>query len=191
MKRLKCDYCNRILLSDQTASFKCTACGHGKMKEMKPKAYCKECGKPIFDNIEAGTEVICGICLSKKVAKVESLEKRFEKRIMGMRLDTEKEKKNKPLGVIRNKEDYELALQFEKEAMDRVVGEAREYMDRIMIGKVLEKARKRRGISQKTLAVYLEVSPGYLCQQEKGLIPLTTKALDFINDGFKWQNKEK
>jgi len=164
------------------------------MRLEKPKARCKECGEMIYDNIEPGTEVICSRDVRISAAKIEGLEKRFGKRIMRERVDTEMEKKYKPLGIIRNKEDLELALQFEKEAMDKMSGKAlekaREHMDRIMTGKVLEKVRKRRGISQKTLAIYLGTSADNLCKQEKGHIPLTTKALSFIDDGFEWQNEE-
>ena len=186
MTSFKCDYCGRILRSDRGASFACTYCGHGKMKEMKSKATCAECGGVIYDNIEAGAEVVCGTCTAKKVARVEWLERQVGRRVKRERINNPIETKHKwepksyAFGTIRNKDDYELAQVFESERLRRggVSGEA------------LEKARKRRGISQKTLAVYLRVSPNNLCQQEKGHIPLTIKALDFIDDGFKWQNEE-
>jgi len=142
---------------------------------MRVKAHCSECGQSIYDNVEAGGDILCSTCIAKKVGRVENLEERFGNEIKTGRFSTPMESKYKPMGIIRNKEDYQLAMELEKEeAMDRITGKA------------LEKARKRKKLSQKTLAIYLGVSPGNLCQQEKGLIPLTTKALAFINDGFKW-----
>ncbi len=72
MNRFQCDYqnCKRILNKEGKKSFHCTACGHGEMKLVKPRAYCKQCGKPVYDNVDLrpdkrskeGYYLICGNC---------------------------------------------------------------------------------------------------------------------------------
>ena len=49
--------------------------------------------------------------------------------------------------------------------------------------KCLKKAREKRGLSQKTLALLLEISIFNLSLMENGRKPLNNKALQFINEG--------
>lgn len=75
--RFKCSYenCNRILKTNKTESFKCTACGHGTMKLQKPQNYCCECEESIYSNARKDCDVVCDRCTAEKVSSIEELEK--------------------------------------------------------------------------------------------------------------------
>lgn len=87
MRRFKCDHdkCKRELVSDKERPFPCSACGHGTMTPMKPKAHCSQCGNPIYHNADTrvpskwhkpdsiekeGIDVICGNCMKSPAIKI-------------------------------------------------------------------------------------------------------------------------
>jgi len=71
LNRFKCNYehCGRILTTNKTSPFRCTACGHGTMRIEEPKNHCCVCGAPIYFNVKRDCEVICGSCVLKSLAK--------------------------------------------------------------------------------------------------------------------------
>lgn len=115
LHRFKCDYenCNRILKTNKTEFFKCTACGHGTMEMQKPRNYCCECGEPMYFNVSKDFDVVCDKCTAAKVAEVEELEKQVGNDLLKLRRKSRKgkkvEKKDEPLGIIRNKKNYNYA----------------------------------------------------------------------------------
>ena len=127
--RFKCDYenCERILVANRAKPFKCTACGHGHMQIEKPKAYCCECGGPIYFNVGKDCEVVCDKCTALKVAEIEELEKQvgFE---------------------IRNKQDYILAKRLletrEEDEQSRKTKEERG--KKVILTTISKKKRRKR-----------------------------------------------
>jgi DNA-binding XRE family transcriptional regulator len=82
--RFACDYrsCNRILNVASKKPFRCSMCGHGKMKPVKPRAHCKLCRKPVYANIDLrpdkkskeGYFLICDSCTMAKTRGVQEME---------------------------------------------------------------------------------------------------------------------
>ena len=74
--RFQCSYssCNRVLYSNEKSPFKCSTCGHGTMRLIKPETFCCECNDPIYDNVDATRDVVCSNCVIKMLSKVNSLE---------------------------------------------------------------------------------------------------------------------
>lgn len=87
MNRFQCSFknCERILDKEGNKSFKCTACGHGTMGLIKPRAYCETCKKSIYANIDLrpdeksreGYYLICDDCTVEKVEYIAGLEKQL------------------------------------------------------------------------------------------------------------------
>ena len=183
-QRFKCDYpnCKRILMSEETKPFNCTACGHGVMNLEKPKAYCCKCGAPIFFNVDPTRDVVCGRCTSEKVEAVKELEEEFGAEIRELKKRFRKVKKKKQaddaLGIIRNHEEYQYTLELAKNKEERK--QAKRANDE------LREARKKKGCSLESLSLYLGCSKSFLCQMEKGRKPLNSKALEFIEEGFNY-----
>lgn len=179
MSRYKCDECGRVLKIESKNPFKCTACGHGYMHLQNPKNYCCECMQPIYDNVDKNREVICSDCTQMKIVSIRSLEGEFKYSIRKFQSKKRKRRK-KPLGIIRRKKDYVFASHIQK---------AKEDKEKIT-NKELVEARKKRGLSQQTLAVYLGCSKHYLSMMEKARKPLNKKALKFIKEGLKIQKSQ-
>jgi len=191
--RFQCDYqnCKRVLMSDKSRPFKCGSCGHGTMLLKKPKAYCCECGEPIYANVESKREVVCFKCTAWMVEEVRKLEKEFGHKIRakrnkprkGNKLKKKDGEKDEPLGIIRNAKDYRYALELrdekKKQKEDKNSSEA------------LVEARKKGGFSQKSIAEYLGCSVQYLSKMENGCKPLNTKAIEFLKEGFKFPKETK
>lgn len=70
IKRFQCNNCKRILNREGTNSFPCNTCGHGRMRVVKPRAFCGQCKKPVYDNVDLrpdkrskeGYYLICDDC---------------------------------------------------------------------------------------------------------------------------------
>jgi len=172
LQRFKCSFhnCNRILMAYGTSSFKCTACGYGEMKLQWPKN-CSECGEPIYASVSKHSDVVCEHCTENKVADIEQLEQEVGAELRRLR---KKSKKNEEsLGIIRNKNEYGLALRLLKKKKEKTANEQ------------LLEARKKQGLSQKALANYLGCSSNYLCEMEKRRKPLNQKAIQFLKEGIK------
>ena len=184
-QRFRCNYenCRRVLFSDKTKPFKCTSCGHGTMRPAPPKTYCCECGEPIYFNVDRNRDVVCDKCTDKKVEGVAELERNTGRLVQARRKKTRKgkrgDRKEEPLGIIRNKKDchYALELRDKKEELEQA---RRSHTE-------LAEARKKKGCSQAVLASILGISTSYLCHMEKGRKPLNPQALEFITNG--WSEK--
>jgi DNA-binding XRE family transcriptional regulator len=74
MTRTRCDYCRRIIDRESSRSIPCTACGHGHLREMKPKNRCSICGEPQYDNVDPKARVDCDRCFGRRVAGIRQLE---------------------------------------------------------------------------------------------------------------------
>jgi ribosome-binding protein aMBF1 (putative translation factor) len=75
---MKCDCCPRIVLKESGKSVPCTACGHGTLHEMKPKASCVICGAPQYDNLDPTRMRICDKCTMGKVDRILAAEKKLK-----------------------------------------------------------------------------------------------------------------
>jgi DNA-binding transcriptional regulator YiaG len=61
--RLKCDYCKRIIKSEDPKSLPCSACGHGVLRRYVAQNRCDICHEPIWGNVSPPpTKVTCGRC---------------------------------------------------------------------------------------------------------------------------------
>ena len=184
-QRFGCDYanCGRVLYSDKTKPFKCTSCGHGVMRTVKPKAHCCECGEPIYFNVDRSRDVVCDKCTAKKVDGIAGLERNTGRMVQARRKRARKGKrvdgKKEPLGIIRNKKDYHHALEL-KDKKEELEQARRSHTE-------LAEARKKKGWSQATLALSFGIPKSYLCHMEKGRKPLNSQALEFITNG--WSEK--
>ena len=94
-QRFRCNYenCGRVLFSDKNKPFKCTSCGHGTMRPALPKAYCCECGTPIYFNVNSDRKVVCDKCTAKMVDGVEELDGEFGRQIQARRRKARKGKR--------------------------------------------------------------------------------------------------
>lgn len=184
-QRLRCDYekCGRVAFSDKTRPFKCTACGYGVMRAVKPKNHCCECGQPVYFNVSSIRKVVCDKCTARKVEEVVRFESKCGRMVQARRKGARKgkkvDRKKEPLGIIRNKKDYHHAVELrdKKEELEQA---RRSHTE-------LAEARKKKGWSQATLALSFGISKSYLCHMEKGRKPLNSQALQFITNG--WSEK--
>ena len=70
--RMKCDYCDRIVLQPGQKSRDCTACGHGKLRLMLVKNWCSICGRPEYGNVMPYPVIMeCSICVQRKLEQME------------------------------------------------------------------------------------------------------------------------
>lgn len=75
--------CGRILYCKDATPFRCTACGHGMMREQKPTTHCCVCGLPIYGNVDPKRRVECSSCIKmgdEKMIQLDDL--RTRKRIL-------------------------------------------------------------------------------------------------------------
>jgi hypothetical protein len=69
--RTICDYCRRTVTGKSRESISCTSCGHGRMKEVKPKNWCSICGEPQYDNVsEPPVRVECDLCVYRNTERM-------------------------------------------------------------------------------------------------------------------------
>ena len=165
---------------ENTKPFSCTACGHGVMHPEEPKTHCCVCDAPIYFNVDPACDVTCGRCTSMQVESVNALEEKFGDEIRAFKKRSRKVKKKKqgdqPLGIICNSEEYQYALELDKNKTEKK--QAKKANDE------LREARKKKGWSQESLSLHLGCSKSFLCQMEKGRKPLNSKALEFIGIEF-------
>ncbi len=149
--------------------------------------YCSICCKDLskWKQLDFSRDIICDDCTDAKVNFVAMLEKEFTKEIRDFKNKSRKGKeiKEEPLGMIRNKEEYEFAYQLWKAKLEKKADQ-NEYK-----GEDVREARKNGGLSLESLSAYLDISKSYLCKMEKGQKPLSEKAIDFIKDGINFRKK--
>jgi ribosome-binding protein aMBF1 (putative translation factor) len=74
MTRMQCDYCQRIINRESSRSIPCIACGHGHLREMKPKNWCSVCKEPQYDNLDPKAVVVCDKCFGAREARIRQIE---------------------------------------------------------------------------------------------------------------------
>jgi len=153
--RMRCDYCHRVVIGVCSNSISCTACGHGHIKEIKPKNWCSICGEPQYDNVsKPPVRIECDKCLENKVTGINHLESRLKTQFK----DTADAKRKCERHVL-NKE--------------RVVESE------------LRKARKEKGWSLTELGIHLGVSKQAVHKMEVGKLPYGEKAKEWLKSSTK------
>ncbi len=145
---------------------------------------CQDCGKNP-DNYEGKNEFICSRCTDARVNFVAMLERETATELRKYKGGTSKKRQDGPLGIIRNKKEYEIAYHFWK-----IKQEKKEDLDKYSNNDLIQ-ARKNKGLSLESLAAYLGLSKSYLCKIEKGQKPLTDNVILFIKEGINFSKKSK
>jgi len=148
--RMRCDYCRRIIIGDVSHSIPCTACGHGYMKEMKPKNWCSICGEPQYDNVnKPPTKVECDKCVDRKVDEISKIETKLKTQFS----NTENYKKKRKWATSHKGEPIRDDLRM---------------------------ARETKGWSQEELGIHLGVTHQMISKMELGKLPYGEKAKKWI-----------
>lgn len=145
---------------------------------------CQDCGKNP-DNYKGKNEFICCHCTDARVNFVAMLERETATELRKYKGRTSKKKQNEPLGIIRNKKEYEIAYHFWK-----IKQEKKEDLEKHSNNDLIQ-ARKSKGLGLESLAAYLGISKSYLCKMEKGQKLLSDKAIQFIKEGICFSEKSK
>ena len=160
MNRFQCSYdkCKRILDKGGNKSFKCTACGHGTMGLIKPRAYCETCKKPIYANIDLrpdeksreGYYLICDDCTVEKVEYIAGLEKQLHTEF----IDTEDMKEKLAYYDVKKEEAKEQNIPVAKIRVKS-------------LGRRLKAIRKKLSLNQEQLANYANLTRRSIINYEK------------------------
>jgi DNA-binding transcriptional regulator YiaG len=145
---------------------------------------CVICGENP-DGYKGNNEFICSRCTDARVNFVSMLERETATELRKYKGRTSKKRQDEPLGIIRNKKEYEIAYHFWK-----IKQEKKEDLENYSNNDLIQ-ARKSKGLSLESLAAYLGISKSYLCKMEKGQKPLTDNAILFIKEGINFPEKSK
>jgi ribosome-binding protein aMBF1 (putative translation factor) len=145
---------------------------------------CQDCGKNP-DNYKGKNDFICSRCTDSRVNFVAMLERETATELRKYKGKTTKKKQDGPLGIIRNRKEYEIAYHFW-----RIKQEKKEDLEKYS-SVDLARARETRGLSLESLATFLGISKSYLCKIEKGQKPLPDNAIQFIKEGINFSEKSK
>ena len=145
---------------------------------------CQDCGKNP-DNYKDKNEFICSSCTDARVNFVAMLERETATELRKYKGKTTKKRQDEPLGIIRNRKEYEIAYHFWK-----IKQEKKEDLEKYSNNALIQ-ARKSKGLSLESLAAYLGISKSYLCKMEKGQKPLPDNAIQFIKEGINFSEKSK
>lgn len=157
-----CSYqnCNRKLISSNKKPFPCNSCGIGTMEFKKPKAYCCECGKPIYENVAASRDVVCDNCTSDLVMGINKSEEDMKTKFR----DTFDMKQKKSYFKAKSKE----------KANDRDLNFR-------TLGRRLKSARKKVGLTQDQTAKFFNLkSKSTINQYEKNLRMIPKEIIKWI-----------
>jgi len=121
---------------------------------------CQICGKNP-DGYRGKNEFICSNCTDARVNFVAMLERETATELRKYKSRTSKKRQNEPLGIIRNKKEYEIAYHFWK-----IKQEKKEDLEKYS-SVDLARARETRGLSLESLATYLDISKSYLNKMKK------------------------
>ena len=152
-------------------------------KEFKMRI-CQVCGENP-DNYKGKNEFICSNCTDARVNFVAMLERETATELRKYKGRTSKKRQDEPLGIIRNRKEYEIACHFWK-----IKQEKKEDLEKYSNNDLIQ-ARKSKGLSPESLAAYLGISKSYLCKMEKGQKPLPDNAIQFIKEGINFSEKSK
>ena len=145
---------------------------------------CQDCGKNP-DNYKGKNEFICSRCTDARVNFVAMLERETATELRKYKSRTSKKRQDESLGIICNRKEYEIAYHFWKIKQER-----KEDLEKYSNNDLFQ-ARKNKGLSLESLAVYLGISKSYLCKMEKGQKPLPDNAIQFIKEGINFSEKSK
>ena len=137
------------------------------------------------DNYKGKNEFICSRCTDARVNFVAMLERETATELRKYKGKTTKKRQDGPLGIIRNRKEYEIAYHFWKIKQEKK-GDLEKYSNNDLI-----QARKNKGLSLESLAAYLGISKSYLCKMEKGQKPLPDNVILFIKEGINFSEKSK
>ena len=158
----KYDHCKRILNKKQKNSFPCSSCGHGIMELKKPRAYCCECRKSIYENVDPSRDVVCSDCVSNMLMKVKHSEKTMKTKFR----DT---------SDMKQKASY-FKAKVKKDPND-------EDLDFKSLGKRLNSARTKVGWTQEKCARYFNLkSKSTINRYEKNLRMIPKEIIKWINN---------
>lgn len=187
MNKFQCSFknCRRILDKERTKSFKCTACGHGTMRLIKPQACCKPCKKPTYENIDVrpdriskeGYHLICGDCTVEKLEHIAGLEKQLHTEF----IDTEDMKEKLVYYDVKKEEAKEQNIPTTKIRVKN-------------LGSRLKAIRKKLSLNQEQLATYANLTRRSIINYEKNSrqIPENIKEWTKTAEGiFKHLGREK
>lgn len=148
--RFRCDFCGRTIVKPGSHVVPCTSCGHGHLREVKPRNRCWICGEPQYDNVsKPPVRVECDRCIGRKVDGIGQLEVLLKTQFT----NTADAKRKCERYVLRKGK--------------RVEGD-------------LRVARKAKGWSQAELAIHLGVSKQAVQQMEVGRRPYGEKAIKWL-----------
>ncbi len=145
---------------------------------------CQDCGKNP-DNYKGKNDFICSRCTDARVNFVAMLERETATELRKYKGKTSKNRQDGPLGIIRNKKEYEIAYHFW-----RIKQGKKEDLEKYSNNDLIQ-ARKSKGLSLESLAAYLGISKSYLCKIEKGQKPLPDNVILFIKEGINFSEKSK
>ncbi len=137
------------------------------------------------DDYRGKNEFICSNCTDARVNFVAMLERETATELRKYKGKTTKKKQDGPLGIIRNKKEYEIAYHFWK-----IKQEKKEDLEKHSNNDLIQ-ARTSKDLSLESLAAYLGISKSYLCKMEKDQKPLTDNAILFIKEGINFSEKSK
>ena len=137
------------------------------------------------DDYRGKNEFICSNCTDARVNFVAMLERETATELRKYKGKTTKKKQDGPLGIIRNKKEYEIAYHFWK-----IKQEKKEDLEKHSNNDLIQ-ARTSKDLSLESLAAYLGISKSYLCKMEKGQKPLLDNAILFIKEGINFSEKSK
>lgn len=130
-------------------------------------------------------EFICSRCTDARVNFVAMLERETATELRKYKGRTSKKRQDEPLGIIRNRKEYEVAYHFWK-----IKQEKKEDLEKYS-SVDLARARETRGLSLESLATYLDISKSYLNKMEKDRKSLSENAIRFIKEGINFSKKSK
>lgn len=190
----KCNYenCKRILTTNKTKSFPCSACGHETMRIEEPRAHCCACGKPIYFNVSKDCDVTCDSCIlgtsTEQTYRPESMGKPTNK--IDIKASYLRELYDKllngipvPSGGLKLLQFFEMLTSTEfKRTRDLKRTMGKFFHKHRLRGKHLKASRKAVGWTLSELANYLGENRCDLVSMESGHTKLSERVVKFIEE---------
>jgi len=132
------------------------------MKLKKPRAYCCECGKSIYENVDPSRDVVCPDCVSNMLMKVKHSEKTMKTKF-------------------RDTSDMKQKALYFKAKVKKDPND--EDLDFKSLGKRLNSARTKVGWTQEKCARYFNLkSKSTINRYEKNLRVIPKEIIKWINN---------
>jgi len=133
--------------------------------DRKTKAFCSNCGAPVYGNIDPKMDIICAHCAQGLLARIEQYEK-----LLRTEFKSTEDYRDKMSQYMAKKETQIVAKDMEEAKPIKVFSK----------GERLRKARKKAGLSQKELASILDIGQATVAHYEKGLRRLPGEVFKFV-----------